>query len=112
MLRSRPMTALWKKKGGVTIEAEFSVGEYDIVILGTEDAVALENWLDTNDYIPDGASPYLDPYVDQGSYFFVAKVDPEKVTWADEGDNSTGAVLSPLRFHYDTDVFSSPFDWA
>ena len=93
----------------VTVEAEFSVGEYDVVILGADDAVALEGWLNNNDYnIPDGASPYLDPYVDQGSYFFVAKVDPEKVTWAQEGDDTAGAVLSPLRFHYDTDTFSLP----
>jgi hypothetical protein len=103
------MQAGGSDNGGVTVEAEFSVGEYDIVILGADDAVALEGWLNSNDYnIPDGASPYLDPYIDQGSYFFVAKVDPEKVTWAQEGDNTTGAVLSPLRFHYDTDTFSLP----
>lgn len=95
--------------GSVQVEAEFSVGEYDIVILSTDDPVALESWLETNEYnIPDNASPYLNPYVERGSYFFVAKVDPEKVTWAEDGNNSTGAVLSPLRFHYDTDDFSLP----
>ena len=95
--------------GSVEVEAEFSVGEYDIVILSTDDATALEGWLETHDYnIPDNASPYLSPYVEGGSYFFVAKVDPEKVTWAEDDDMSTGAVLSPLRFHYDDDVFSLP----
>ena len=95
--------------GSVAVEAAFSVGEYDIVILSTDDATALEDWLDTNDYqIPENASPYLQPYVDNGSYFFVAKVDPTKVSWAEDATNSTGAVLSPLRFHYDDNVFSLP----
>ena len=29
--------------GGVTVEAEFEVGEYEIVILSTDDATALES---------------------------------------------------------------------
>src|SRR5204862_1775239 len=43
------------------------------------------------------------PYVEAGSKFFVAKVDPQKVKFVDGR-----AALSPLRFHYDTEEFSLP----
>jgi len=90
--------------GGVVVEAEFSVGEYDIVILSTDDATALETWLTTNEYtIPEGASTHFAPYVQAGSYFFVAKVAIDEVTI-----NNGNAVLSPLRFYYDSESFSLP----
>ncbi|MEM9068155.1 MAG: DUF2330 domain-containing protein [Myxococcota bacterium] len=89
---------------GVTIEAEFAVGEYDIVILGAEDSSGLETWLQQERYnIPDGASSVLNPYVQLGTKFFVAKVNPRRVTFA-----NGRAVLSPLRVHYNSDEFSLP----
>jgi len=88
----------------VRVEAEFTVGEYDIVILSADDSSALDTWLKSNQYkIPDGAEPALRPYVQMGSKFFVAKVDPKKVKF-DKGM----ATLSPLRFHYDDDSFRLP----
>jgi hypothetical protein len=89
---------------GVTVEAQFTVGEYEIVILSARDSTGLDAWLKREKYsIPQGAEPYLRPYVAQGSKFFVAKVDPSKVTFKDGM-----ATLSPLRFHYDSDTFSLP----
>ncbi len=89
---------------GVKIEAKFTVGEYQIVILSAKDSTGLDTWLHQNKYnIPAGAEPLLRPYVEGGSKFFVAKVDPAKVTFEDGH-----AVLSPLRFHYDADEFSLP----
>jgi len=89
---------------GVTIEAEFAVGEYDIVILSAEESNGLERWLHREQYaIPDGAGRVLGPYVQLGTKFFVAKVDPERVTF--DGDR---AVLSPLRVHYTSEQFSLP----
>jgi hypothetical protein len=88
----------------VTVEAEFVVGEYEIVLLGSEDSLALEHWLRDNDYaIPEGASELLRPYVAQGSKFFVAKVDTKKLRFVD-GE----AVLSPLRMTYESEQFSLP----
>jgi hypothetical protein len=88
----------------VTIEAQFDVDEYEILILSATDSGALESWLLDRKYkIPPGAAEALRPYVVGGSKFFVAKVDPAKVRF--EGDH---AVLSPLRFHYDSDVFTLP----
>ena len=90
---------------GVTIEAKFTVGEYQVVILSARDSTGLETWLIQQHYhIPDGAEPLLRPYVEGGSKFFVAKVDPAKVTF--DGDGR--AALSPLRFHYDSDDFTLP----
>jgi hypothetical protein len=89
---------------GVKVEAKFTVGEYDVVILGAKDSGGLDQWLREQKYsIPEGAEPYLRPYVQAGSKFFVAKVDPSKVTF--EGGR---ASLSPLRFHYDAETFSLP----
>jgi hypothetical protein len=89
---------------GVTIEAKFTVGEYDILILSARDSTGLDTWLRREKYkIPEGAEPYLRPYVQGGSKFFVAKVDPKKVH-IENGH----AALSPLRFHYDSSEFSLP----
>ena len=89
---------------GVTVEAEFSVGEYDIVILSARDSGGLDTWLRQEGYhIPQGAEAALRPYVEQGTKFFVARVDPSRVTF-----ENGRAMLSPLRFHYDSDTFSLP----
>ncbi len=89
---------------GVKIEAQFTVGEYKIVILSAKDSTGLDTWLRQEKYnIPAGAEPLLRPYVEGGMKFFVAKVDPTKVTF--DGDK---AVLSPLRFHYDADELNLP----
>ncbi|MGD0525222.1 MAG: DUF2330 domain-containing protein [Polyangiaceae bacterium] len=93
----------------VKIEAQFSVGEYDIVVLSATDATALDSWLHTNGYkIPAGAEPYLRPYVQMGMKFFVAKVNVSKVKFERVGNGPEQAVLSPLRFHYDSDAFNLP----
>jgi MYXO-CTERM domain-containing protein len=90
---------------GVTIEAQFEVGEYQVVILSAKDSTGLEKWLDREKYnIPEGAEPLLRPYVQSGSKFFVAKVDAKKVEFGPNGQ----AMLSPLRFHYDSPEFSLP----
>jgi hypothetical protein len=90
--------------GGVVVEAEFKVGEYQIVILSADDSGALTGWLDTNDYnLPEGAGGHLQPYIDAGQYFFVAKVIADEVRFEDGR-----AVLSPLRFSYNSDDFSLP----
>jgi hypothetical protein len=89
---------------GVKVEAEFVVGEYEIVVLSADDSMGLEAWLHEHRYaIPAGAEPYLRPYVTGGSKFFVAKVDVAKVRFEDGR-----AMLSPLRFAYDSDAFALP----
>ena len=89
---------------GVTIEAQFTVGEYEIVVLGAKDSSGLDTWLKREGYrIPEGSEPFLRPYVQNGSKFFVARVDMAKVKM--EGNKAT---LSPLRFHYDAPDLQLP----
>ena len=93
---------------GVTVEAQFAVGEYDIVVLSAKESNGLEMWLKANKYnIPKGAASVLAGYIQQGMYFFVAKVNIKKVQYKKIGSKKV-AVLSPLRFHYDSDSFSLP----
>jgi hypothetical protein len=95
---------MYKKDDGVKIEAKFDVAEYKILILSAKDSSGLETWLRQNHYqIPADAEPLLRPYVESGSKFFVAKVDPQKVQLV-----NGHAALSPLRFHYDSDDFALP----
>jgi len=101
-----PPTAVMKSAAdyGVKIEAKFTVGEYNIVILSATESTGLDAYLRSQHYqIPAGAEPLLRPYVEGGSKFFVAKVDPKKVRF-----ENGQAMLSPLRFHYDSDEFSLP----
>ncbi|MBL0215061.1 MAG: DUF2330 domain-containing protein [Myxococcales bacterium] len=88
----------------VKIEAKFSVGEYNIVVLSAQESTGLERWLHANKYeIPTGAAPLLRPYIELGMKFFVAKVDPKKVVFT-----NGQATLSPLRFYYDSADFTLP----
>jgi hypothetical protein len=64
------------KSLGVTIEASYTVGEYDILILSALESAGLETWLRDNGYrLPNGAGPVLGSYLKQGMRFFVAKVN-------------------------------------
>ncbi|MEM8613329.1 MAG: DUF2330 domain-containing protein, partial [Cyanobacteria bacterium P01_H01_bin.105] len=88
---------------GVTIEEQFSVGEYDILILSARESDGLETWLRQNQYqLPDGASQVLAPYIRQGMKFFVARVN------LDEFDSSGYQSLRPLQITYDSPKFMLP----
>lgn len=88
---------------GVTIEAKYSVGEYDILILSAKESGGLETWLRENGYrIPQGARDLLRPYIRQRLKFFVAKVNLEKF---DEGGFTK---LRPLQMTYESPRFMLP----
>src|SRR4026208_962491 len=58
MMRAQARDAMNAAKSlGVTIEAQYTVGEYDILILSAQQSSGLETWLRENGYrIPPGAS--------------------------------------------------------
>lgn len=88
---------------GVTVEAKFTVGEYDILILSAKESGGLETWLVENGYkIPRGAKQLLKPYIRQKLKFFVAKVN------LDEFDKSGFQSLRPLQITYDSPRFMLP----
>ena len=88
---------------GVTVEAAYTVGEYDIVMLSAKQSDGLETWLTENGYrIPKGASAALKPYVRQNMKFFVAKVNLKEQA-------KTGvAYLRPLQFAFESQKFMLP----
>ncbi|HEY9796626.1 MAG TPA: DUF2330 domain-containing protein, partial [Leptolyngbyaceae cyanobacterium] len=88
---------------GVTVEAQFSVGEYDIVILSAKESNGLETWLNRNGYrIPRGANQLLRPYIQQNMKFFVAKVNLE------EFEKAGYQFLRPLQMAYESPRFMLP----
>ena len=87
----------------MTIESQFSVGEYDILILSATESDGLENWLSQNGYkMPAGASALLRPYIQQNLKFFVAKVNLA------EFQRSSSQFLRPLMMAYESPRFMLP----
>ncbi|GKS57582.1 hypothetical protein YTPLAS18_11090 [Nitrospira sp.] len=88
---------------GVTVEARYTVGEYDILILSAQESAGLETWLTENGYrIPQGASAVLHSYVRQGMKFFVAKVNLAEQA-------KLGAThLRPLQIAFESRKFMLP----
>src|SRR5438034_6773667 len=65
---------------GVTVEANYDVGEYDVSILSAQESDGLVNFLNDNGYkIPAGADAVLGSYIKQKMRFFVAKVNIERM---------------------------------
>ena len=65
-----------RKSLGVKIGAQYTVGEYDILIPSALQINGLETWLRQNGYrIRDGASSVLGSYIRQNMKFFVARVN-------------------------------------
>ena len=103
MANAAPGAAGQAKSLGVTIEAQYTVGEYDILILSAKQSDGLEEWLQLNGYhIPLGAGRALKPYLRQDMKFFVAKVNLKEHA-------ATGlSYLRPLQFAFSSPKFMLP----
>lgn len=88
---------------GVTIEAEYTIGEYDIVILSATQSDGLQIWLDREGYqVPEKARSVLASYIAQDMKFFVAKVNLE------EQAKLGGEFLRPIQLAFEHDRFMLP----
>jgi len=88
---------------GVTIEAKYDVGEYDVLILSAEESDGLIAWLNDNGYkIPAGAEAVVGSYIKQKMRFFVAKVNITRM------QELGRAFLRPLQVRYETAKFMLP----
>ena len=88
---------------GVTVEAAYTVGEYDIVILSASQSGGLGTWLTGNGYrIPAGARAVLGSYIRQGMRFFVARVN------LDERAALGYTYLRPIQIAYESPKFMLP----
>ncbi len=88
---------------GVAIEASYTVGEYDILILSADESDGLITWLNENGYrIPDGAEEVVGSYLRQDMRFFVAKVNLE-------AQREAGTTyLRPLQVAFESPRFMLP----
>ncbi|RZJ07540.1 MAG: DUF2330 domain-containing protein [Rubrivivax sp.] len=100
-----PSPAMVKRDAalGITVEARYTLEEYDIVSLSATQSDGLETWLAENGYrLPKGASAALRPYINQGMKFFVAKVNLQNQA-------QTGyTMLRPLQFAFESEKFMLP----
>jgi hypothetical protein len=88
---------------GVKIEATYTVGEYDILILSAKESTGLSTWLRENGYrVPAGAARVLESYIGQGLHFFVAKVNLK------EQAKLGFSQLRPLQMAYESPRFMLP----
>jgi hypothetical protein len=96
-------TSARERSLGVTIEAQYTVGEYDIIILSAQQSSGLETWLRENGYrIPAGATDILGSYLKQNMRFFVAKVNLA------EQAKLGFSYLRPLQVAYESPKFMLP----
>lgn len=88
---------------GVKIEAEYTVGEYDILILSATQSDGLVTWLNDSGYkMPAGAGPVLGSYIKQNMKFFVARVNLK------EQGKLGFQYLRPIQVSYATHKFMLP----
>ena len=86
----------------VTVEAQFLVGEYEIVVLSAEESEDLMLWLEYEGYgVPDNTADLLQDYIDQGTQFMAAKVSLEAL---EDGP----LWLNPLQISYESDTIGLP----
>jgi hypothetical protein len=98
-----PMMKKPAEKLGVKIEASYTVGEYDILILSAKQSTGLVEWLKQEGYrIPDGAEPVVESYLKQNMKWFVAKVNLA------EHDKLGGGKLRPIQVAYESPKFMLP----
>ncbi len=94
---------LEKKNYGVTIEAQYTVGEYDIMLLSANESGGLKQWLIDNGYkIPAKAERVLAPYIKSNMKFFVVKVNLEEMKRG--GYNE----LRPIQIRFNHPKFMLP----
>lgn len=92
-----------KKSLGVTVEASYTVGEYDILILSAKESTGLKTWLTDNGYkIPKGAEEVLEPYIKSNLKFFVVKVNIK------EKEKAGLENLRPIQIKFNSPKFMLP----
>lgn len=88
---------------GVTVEAQYNIGEYEIVLLSAKQSDGLATWLTESGYrIPPAASRALAPYIRQNMKFFVAKVNLK------EQARTGSTFLRPIQIAYESEKFMLP----
>jgi len=99
----RKMANSASKEYNVTIEDQYSVAEYDIIILSALESDGLNRWLVDNGYkIPVKAEKVLRPYIKSNMKFFVVKVNLEKRA------SMNTPYLRPIQISFKSEKFMLP----
>ncbi len=78
-----------------------TVGAYDIAVLSTKDAGALENWLKENQFaFPPNATDVIDSYVKQQWYFIAVKINLKASASAATTKQLASGELHPLQISF------------
>lgn len=102
-MAKRKNATIEEKEYKVKVEATYTVGEYDIVILSAEESNGLYKWLTANKYkIPKNAEEVLEPYIKSNMKFFVVKVNVE------EQENLGFEQLRPIQIKFNSPKFMLP----
>jgi hypothetical protein len=110
MMNAAPAAANWApapkesaKALGVKVEAQYTVGEYDIAILSATQSDGLATYLNQEGYkVPAKAAPVLASYIKQDMKFFVAKVNLK------EQAKAGAQYLRPIQVNVSTPKFMLP----
>ncbi|MEP7028937.1 MAG: DUF2330 domain-containing protein, partial [Candidatus Eisenbacteria bacterium] len=101
--RAQEVELVFDKASSVRVEAQYTVGEYDIVILSATQSRDLMTWLRANGYkVPARAERIVGSYLRQGLKFFVAKVN------LGEQAKLASRKLRPLQIAYESPRFMLP----
>ncbi len=103
LLKKDEVNSVNEKEYSVKIEAQYTVGEYDILLLSANESVGLKNWLTDNGYkIPAKAERVLAPYIKSNMKFFVVKVN------LDEMKKGGFDALRPIQIRFNHPKFMLP----
>lgn len=98
-----PGTKPQSTQSTVKVEAQYAVGEYDILILSAQESDGLMVWLKEHGYfVSEKASEVLEPYVKSEMKFFVVKVNLERKA------QTAGQFLTPLKISFESQRFMLP----
>ena len=96
-------SAFGLKRSSVKIEAQYLIGEYDILILSAKESGDLKKWLNENGYkIPANAEEVLEPYIKSNLKFFVVKVNEK------EKKKLNSNFLRPIQINFNSPKFMLP----
>jgi hypothetical protein len=102
-------TMMLTSVGGVTVEAQYRIEEYDIVMLSATESGGLKKWLTINGYkIPDKAEEVLDPYIASNMKFFVVKVNMDELRRRNPYISDGVYPLRPIQIAFDSPKFMLP----
>lgn len=98
-----------KATSKVKVEAEYTIDEYDIVVLSAKESGALKQWLDDNGYkIPGKAEEVLQPYVLSNMKFFVVKVNMDELKKRNPYVSNGIYPLRPIQISFNSPKFMLP----